>query len=84
MRTIIRCCVLLFLLAACSPTRLTSVWKDPAYNPEPFQNIMVVGLLDGVKNRALRACFENHMAEDFQKMGYNAMGATAKYGPRRF
>lgn len=74
----------LLTLTACNSTRLTTVWKDPAYHPERFKNIIVVSLLEGVKNRSLREYFESHMAEDLRQMGYQATGATQKYGPRSF
>lgn len=72
------------VLSGCSTTRLTTVWNDPAYKPERFKNIIVVGLLEGVRNRSLREYFENHMAEDLSQLGYKATGATQQYGPRSF
>ena len=45
---------------------------------------MVVGLMDGIKNRALRERVETHMADDLRAAGYSAQSAYNTYGPRSF
>lgn len=71
-----------FLFSTCSPTRITSSWKDPAFNIPAYKNIAVAALLDGLNKRTLREFMERHMAEDLRKMGYEAKAITDVYDPK--
>ena len=76
--------LILMLLFSCSSTKLTTVWKDPKLKQTQYKKIIVVGLMDDIKNRALRERIETHVAEDLTQMGYAAQTAFQVYGPRSF
>lgn len=76
--------LLSLLFFSCTGTKLTTVWKDPKLKQAQYKKIIVVGLMDDIKNRALRERVETHMAEDLTQMGYSAQAAYQMYGPRSF
>jgi hypothetical protein len=75
---------MIVLSFSCSSTKLTTVWKDPKLKQTQYQRIIIVGLMDGIKNRELRERVETHIAEDLNKLGYSAQSAYQTYGPRSF
>lgn len=76
--------LVILLSFSCTSTKLTTVWKDPKLKAPQYKKIIVVGLMDGIKNRALRERVETHMADDLKQLGYSAQAAYAAYGPRSF
>jgi hypothetical protein len=64
----LRICVALALLSglACSSTKLTSTFVDPAFRAGPFRKLMVVGL--GASEGG-RAAFENAVADKLAAQG---------------
>lgn len=62
----------LLLLPSCATTKLTTVWKDPAYQDRPTK-IMIIALM---KSPADRRVFEDEMVKQMQARG---TGAVASY-----
>jgi hypothetical protein len=58
-----------FLLAGCSTTRITGVWKKSDYVGGPFRNILVIGLTKDESNKSI---WEDIMAEQLRQNGVNA------------
>lgn len=73
-----------FFLFSCTTTRITSIWKDPQLTTTNYKNIIVVCLMDGVKNKSIGIYLERHICEDLQQMGYSAKSSIDIYGPKRF
>ena len=72
------------LLPACSSiTNITSVWKSPDANQKKFEKIMVIGIIREA-DRSIRERMETHMVGDLKDLGYEAVSAYDKYGPKTF
>lgn len=72
--------IILFSLAACTSTKLTSSWKTPDAKLQREQKIMVVALVPK-QERKLRTLMEENLVTELRKEGYNAVSAFATYGP---
>ncbi len=88
MRKYITVCVAFFalVLASCSSgIKMTSSWKDNSTtaNAPHIKKILVIGLF-GEKSRQLRERMEDQMADNLNKLGYNAVEAYREYGPKAF
>ncbi|MFN8243677.1 MAG: hypothetical protein U0X40_06440 [Ferruginibacter sp.] len=74
---------LLFIMAGCSSSRITTSWKAENAVPRHYNKIMVLGLIrEG--DASLQEHMENHLVGDLQTMGYNAVSAFKEYGPKAF
>lgn len=65
--------LLFFFITACSQTKLTGAWVDPAYDAGPVTKIMVVGMCE---NLFFRNTFEETMTEKFNEMGLTAVASV--------
>ena len=71
-------------LASCSSgVKMTSSWNDNAATGTHIKKILVLGLF-GEKSRDLREQMENQMADNLNKLGYNAVTSMNEFGPRKF
>lgn len=59
------------LVTACTTTRLTSVWKDPAYQARPAK-VMVIGV---AKNAQTRRLFEDEFVQQLKARGTDAIAS---------
>lgn len=59
----------LLLTAACSTTRLTSVWQDEELQGHGYGNILVIGVAEQEHNRRL---FEQHFVDELEAIGIKA------------
>ena len=62
-----------FLLAGCSETRVTGVWKKSDFVGQPFQSILVVGVKKGESDTNI---WEDIMADQLKQNGVNATTGT--------
>lgn len=60
----------LLIAASCSLTNLNAVWKDPQYQGDKLNNILVIG---GSKNQVIRRIFEDEFTARFKSRGINAI-----------
>jgi len=76
--------VLPVLMAACTSSKVTSSWKDPAASKDltQFKNILVVGMQPN--NRQLKEEMENYLTEDLKKKGVTATASFDAFGPKAF
>ena len=58
-------------IAACATTRLTSAWKDPAYNGQP-RKIMVIEV---AKKPAIKRIFEDEFVRQLKAHGVDAVAS---------
>lgn len=65
--------LLIFILAGCSATRVTGVWKKSDFLGGPYENILVVGLTKDESNRSI---WEDIMAQQLRKNGVNALTSS--------
>jgi len=72
-----------FLLAGCSPFRITHSWIKENLTGARYDKIMVVGLMLN-NERGLREKMENHLAGDLTEKGYTAITSWKEYGPQSF
>jgi hypothetical protein len=73
----------MFLFIGCADVKLTHSWKSDSTVPNKFNKIMVVGLFTN-KDRGLREQMENHLQEDLQDLGLNAVSSMKLFGPNSF
>lgn len=73
----------MMLLASCSASKVTNVWKSSDAQPLAYKKIMVVGLIKE-SDQALQNRMETHFVGDLTDLGYNAVSAYQLYGPRAF
>lgn len=64
--------LMILLLAACTSTSLTRLWKDDAFNQKPLDSIMVLGV---AKERDVSQRFEDLFVDAFQKKGITSVAA---------
>ena len=74
---------LIFLLAGCSTSRITSSWKAENAVAKKYNKIMVLGLIREA-DRSIQENMENHLVGDLQALGYNAVSSLKEYGPKAF
>jgi len=60
----------LFLLAACSTTQLTSVWRDSEYQGPPLEKIVVIGVSNEISARRV---FEDEFSAALNQAGIQAI-----------
>jgi len=65
--------VLVVCTGACSNTKVSDVWRDPAVEPKPLDRIVVVGLTD---DAVLKRTFEDTFSASLRERGNDA---TASY-----
>ena len=83
-KIIITALVLLFGLAACTSTQVTSSWKASNANlSSSYNKIMVLGIIKQ-KDRTLREELENQLVSELKEKGYDAHSALQEYGPKAF
>jgi hypothetical protein len=63
--------VLVFSLASCTSTKLTSVWKDNTYQGN-IDTLMVVAVTENTRNRLI---FEREFVEEFNNAGIEAIAS---------
>jgi hypothetical protein len=75
----------LFIIAAgCTSTsKITSTWKAKNVQPKNYNKILVLGLMN-VADRTIREKMEEHLAEDLNTLGYNAICACEVFDPKAF
>ena len=73
----------LFLLAACQPSRITQIWTAPDHQPAKYKKILVLGVLTPADNE-LQVKIENHLTADLYNLGYNAVAANQVFPPGTF
>jgi len=66
------------VLAACSKTSVTGLWKKSDYTGRPFRSILVVGLTGDRGNKLL---WENVMADQLRQHGLTAVPTTVSVFP---
>ena len=64
--------LLLSSLTSCTTTKLTSVWRDPAY-ASYIESIMVVAVTENTRDRLI---FESEFVEEFKKIGVEALASV--------
>jgi len=74
---------MLFILASCTSSRITSSWKSPDLQQKQYKKILVLGLLHE-KDGTLRETMEEHIVADLRKLGYDATCSCIEYGPTTF
>jgi len=62
------------LLAACSTTRVTGTWSDPAFTPRPLTSVMVVGVS---KEQTARRLYEDQLVQLLAERGVRAVPSYA-------
>lgn len=72
---------LVALLAACSSSKVTNVWKAPDAQPGAYSKVMVLSLVKD-SDHALRERMESHFVGDLTALGYNAVSSYQLYGPK--
>jgi len=75
--------IILFVLAACSSTRVTSSWKAESTGPQKYNKILVVCLIKE-SDRSIQEKMEKHLMGDLKELGYNSVTSLEEYGPRAF
>ena len=72
------------LVVACTSSKVTSSWKDPAATKEllKYKNVLVVGMQPN--NRQLKEEMENYLATYLAKEGINAKASYDEFGPKAF
>ncbi len=74
---------MLLLIAGCSTTKITTVWKADNTNPKRYNKILVLALVND-KDRQIQERMEQHFVGDLTDMGYTAVSALQVYGPKAF
>jgi hypothetical protein len=74
---------LVFLIAGCTSSRITSSWKAKDITLKHYDKILVLGII-GEPDRTLCENMEEHLAGDLKALGYNAISAMDTYGPKAF
>ncbi len=73
---------LMLLLASCSTSRITDSYTNNR-NTAPAKRILVLGLFSEKNNRAKHA-MESELANDLNRLGYNAVTASDEFGAAAF
>lgn len=74
---------LIFMIASCSSTMITSSWKSPEATNLSSKKIMVIALLPD-KNRELQKSMEAQLVNELKEKGVQALSAFATFGPKYF
>jgi hypothetical protein len=75
--------ILLFIIAGCSSSRITTSWKAENTIPQKYNKIMVLGLIREV-DRSLQQNMETHLVGDLKDLGYTAVSSLNEFGPKAF
>jgi hypothetical protein len=73
------CAVCLSLLASCEMTRMSEAWVDSGYTGGPLESVLVIGLSDNLRRRAL---FEEELVSRFASRGVSAT-ASFRVAPEK-
>ena len=74
---------IIFMIASCSSTMITSSWKAPEATNLGSTKIMVLALLPD-ENRELQKSMEDQMVNELKERGIQALSAFATFGPKYF
>lgn len=83
MKKILCAACLLFVMASCNTSKITTSWKSENVNTEKYNKILVIGLIRE-NDRTLRERMEQHLVGDLQDLGYTAVSVLKEYGPKAF
>ena len=72
----------LVVLAACTSSRVTHSWRSD-YPAKSYSKILVVAI-SAETDMVTRQRMEDHLTGDLKDQGYNAVAASAEYGPKAF
>ncbi|HJS53527.1 MAG TPA: hypothetical protein VJ765_03255 [Chitinophagaceae bacterium] len=78
-----RIVLLLFVMAGCATSKITSSWKADNTVPKSYNKILVMGLIREA-DRSIRENMENHLVSDLKELGFNAVSSLQEYGPKAF
>ena len=67
------CAAIVILMAGCSSTSVTGLWKKSDYAGQPFTSVLVVALTDDKTNRII---WEDKMAAQFINSGVKAVSSA--------
>ncbi len=82
-KTIWAAFVMLFIVAGCSTSKITSSWKADDVVAKRYGKILVLGLIHD-NDRSLQESMENHLVDDIRNLGYNAVSSLQEFGPKAF
>jgi len=74
--------ILSIILVSCNSSRITSSWKEADTAPVNYKKILVIALSQ--PDNALKEQMEQHLVEDIQSHGMQAISAFKQYGPKAF
>jgi len=84
MQTIYKTAIIsLFLVAACSTSKITSSWKAENISPSNFKKVLVLALINE-PDRNVREQMEQHIVGDLQNLGYSAVCSCDEFNPKTF
>ncbi|MFH1983171.1 MAG: hypothetical protein ABIL58_15110 [Pseudomonadota bacterium] len=67
---LVACCLTMIIAAGCAGTRLTNVWKDPAYKGSGVTSVLVIAVAQKQETRLL---FEKSLAGALTRAGVTAV-----------
>jgi hypothetical protein len=76
---IVACAICLAVLASCETTRMSEAWVDKSYTGSPLESVLVIGLSDNLRRRAL---FEEELVSRFESRGVSAT-ASFRVAPKK-
>lgn len=68
----------LFLLASCSPTKITKTWVDKSIGPKKYTKVLVLCVIPESENN-LGVKMENQLTGDLTELGYDAVAANKMF-----
>src|SRR6476469_10538460 len=84
LRRLIMAVILVASIMSCGPSsRIISSWKPNNIQPNQYNKIMVLGLINNA-DRTLREKMEEHIAGDLRELGYNAICSCDEFDPKAF
>jgi hypothetical protein len=75
--------LILVLLVACQPTKITKTWTAENAGPKRYKKVLVLSVLPETETE-LGIKIENHLADDLRGMGYLAIAANKIFPPGTF
>ncbi|MFT3824476.1 MAG: hypothetical protein QM731_11170 [Chitinophagaceae bacterium] len=75
---------IMVMLAACSSTRVTSSWKASDNFNVSSRKVLVLGVMNTTKDRAMKEHMEQNLAEYLRSSGINAVAASNEFSPKAF
>ncbi len=70
----------IIFLSGCSSSKITTSWKTKDAVATSYNKIMVIGIIRDA-DRSIQENMENHLVNDLQKLGYNALSSLKEFGP---